>query len=175
MKNDLNTKHRELTNIENQRKAELRNLENNKREILLTVHLDTFLIVRAQISGIGPKRRQALLAYGIQSALDVPNCRTVPGIGELYYAKLMNWRRQCASSFRFDPAQSIPTAEIQKIELKFTQTRRNLESELQKGLRQLQSLSTRAAADREPIESQIQMLIKNYSQAKADLDATPKT
>ena len=175
MKNDLRVKHHELNRVEDQRKTDLRNLENHKREILLDAHLDRFLITRAQISGIGPKRRQALLAYGIQSALDVPNCRKVPGIGELYYSKLMNWRRQCADSFRFDPAQSIPAAEIQKVELKFAQARRSLESEMQKGLAQLQFLNTRAAGDREPIELQVQMLIKDYSQAKTDLDATPQT
>jgi len=73
------------------------------------------------------------------------------------------------------PPMRILAAEIQKIGLKFTQMRRNLESELQKGLRELQSLNTKAATDREPIKSQIQMLIKGYSQAKADLEATPKT
>jgi hypothetical protein len=74
-----------------------------------------------------------------------------------------------------DPAQSIPAAEIQKVELKFAQARRNLESELQKGPARLQFLNTKAAGDREPIESQIQTLIKDHFQIKTDLDATPKT
>lgn len=174
-RNDLRVKHQELIRVDDQRKTELKNLENHKREMLLAAHLDRFLIARAQISGIGPKRRQALLAYGIQSALDVPNCKTVPGIGELYYSKLINWSRQCAASFRFDSAQSIPAAEIQKVELKFAQMRRSLDSELKKGLAQLQFLNTKAAGDREPLESQIQMLLKDYSQAKADLDVTPQT
>ena len=174
-KQDLDLRHQELKNIETQRKSELTELEKQKLQVLLDAHLDSFLILGANISGVGPKRKQALIAYGIQSALDVSNCRNVPGIGDVYYSKLMNWRRQCSNTFRFDPRQSIPRAEVQKVELKFVHRRRNLESEARKELAQVQSLNATFTAERNLIESEVQKLITRYSQAKADLEATPKT
>lgn len=173
-KQDLDLNHQQLKDIETQRKLELTELEKQKRQVLLDTHLDSFLIAGANISGVGPKRKQALIAYGIQSALDVPNCRNVPLIGDVYYDKLMNWRRQCSNTFRFDPKQSIPRTEIQKVELKFVHRRRDLEFEARKELAQVQSLNATFAAGRDLIESEVQKLITRYSQAKADLEATPK-
>src|SRR5258708_21366788 len=126
-KDDLRSKHDEIEKLENSRKDEIQKLEASKRQLLLNAHLDSFLLANADISGIGQKRLGSLLAYGIESALDVTESHRVPGIGDAFYAKLMTWRRQCELSFKFDPSQAVPPAEIQRINLKFSHPQFGLE------------------------------------------------
>ena len=120
-KEELKSKHYEIQRLENCSKDEIRILEASKRQLLLNAFLDSFLLKSANISGIGPKRLCRLLSSGIETALDVGRSYTVPGIGESYYAKLLQWRDRCEQRFKFDPAQAVPVAEVERIKLKFAQ------------------------------------------------------
>jgi DNA-binding helix-hairpin-helix protein with protein kinase domain len=173
-KEELKTKHNELQNLDNSRKDQIRILEASKRQLLLNAYLDNFLLKNATIPGIGPKRLSSLLSYGIETALDVGKSHSVPGIGEAFYAKLLQWRRGCEQRFKFDPAQAIPVAEIDRINLTFSQSLFGLEAQLKTGLERLYRLNQIYAANVQSIESEIKSLLILLSQARADFEAIPK-
>lgn len=172
-KDELRSKHEEIARLENCRRDELQKLEASKRQLLLNAHLDRFLLATANISGIGPKRLNALLSYGIETALDVTESHRVPGIGEGYYSKLMQWRHSCELRFKFDPTQAVPPAEIQRINLKFSQPQSGLETQLKAGLELLHRLNQMCSAKIQPIDARIKRSIIEFSQSKADFEATP--
>ena len=170
---ELRQKYERLTRLEEERKQELKSLETKKRQLQLDQFLDRHLLTNAQIQGIGPKKKQTLLAYGIESALDVINSRRVPGIGDNFYSRLMDWRRQCEARFRFNPNQAIPQAELHNLNVRFSNIRKALESELTLGAAHLQQLNNRAAALKEPLEAQLEEVRRLFSQCKTDLDSVP--
>jgi len=171
---ELRKKYERLTRLEEERKGEVKKLEAKKQQFQLDAFLDRQLLNNATIPGIGPKKLQTLLAYNIESALDVPNAHIVPGIGNAYFARLMDWRRKCEAKFRFNPNQAIPPAELHNINVRFANIRKTLESELAVGANHLQQINNKAAAAREPIQQQIEGLIRLFSQCRVDLDAIPK-
>jgi hypothetical protein len=86
----------------------------------------------------------------------------------------MKWRQDCANTFRFNPAQAIPSAEIRQLEARFFPVKRDLIAEIEKGPSRLQWINQKAAIAREPLESELLVSMKNCAQTKADLEATPK-
>lgn len=170
---ELRRKYERLTRLEEERKHEIKNLEAKKRQFQLDEFLDRQLLTNAQIQGVGPKKKQTLLAYGVESALDVANSKRVPGIGDAYYSRLMDWRHQCEARFRFNPNQAIPQGEMHNLNVKFANIRKSLESELAIGANHLQQINNQTAAMREPLEVQLQGIRQLFSQYKADLDAVP--
>ncbi len=138
------------------------------------MHIYSFLLTNADISGIGQKRLGSLLSYGIESALDVTESHRVPGIGEGFYAKLMTWRRQCELRFKFDPSKAVPPAEVQRINLKVSQLQSGLETQLKAGLERLHRLNQLCSARVQSIDVGIKSFLVQFSQSKADFEATPK-
>lgn len=173
-KEKLKSKHNEIQRLENCRKDEIRILEASKRQLLLNAYLDSFLLKSANISGIGPKRLSSLLSCGIETALDIGRSQRVPGIGESYYAKLLQWRRLCEQRFKFDPAQAVPVAEIERINLKFSVPQFGLETQLKTGLERLHRLNQMYSENVQTIESEIKTLLIQFLQAQADFEAIPK-
>jgi DNA-binding helix-hairpin-helix protein with protein kinase domain len=68
--------------------------------------LDTFLIARAKIPGVGPAKRATLAAFGIESAADIDYSavRGVPGFGDALTGNMLAWRREQEVKFRYNPA-----------------------------------------------------------------------
>ncbi len=163
-----------LLHLDRERKAELQSLETRKRQIQLDAFLDTQLLKNARITGVGPAKLGTLLAYGVESALDITNRLAVPGIGPVFLSRLVDWRRNCESRFRFNPNQAVPAAEMHALNVKYANIRKTLEIELQAGPAKLTQINSRAAAQREPLHQKITGLIKSYTQLKSDLQAIPK-
>jgi DNA-binding helix-hairpin-helix protein with protein kinase domain len=80
-------------------------------------HLEGFLLRRVKISGIGGTRMSALLSAGITTAADVreDHIRAVPWIGTSCAAKLLAWRQECESQFKFDASGALPEALRSKV------------------------------------------------------------
>jgi DNA-binding helix-hairpin-helix protein with protein kinase domain len=87
--------------------------ERKRREAQLRRYLETFLIRRARIKGIGPAREAALASYGVETAADVElrALLRVPGFGEASAKPLLEWRRGLESRFVF--SQQPTPADLQ--------------------------------------------------------------
>lgn len=112
--------------------------ESRQRE----AHLDRFSIRTASISGIGAAKTATLISFGVETAADVNMSAVlkVPGIGEVMAGRLVAWRRERESRFRYDAtpnAQDI--ADDRVIRGRFATEKSKLESTIRNGLGSLKS------------------------------------
>lgn len=130
---------------------ELKALKTNRESRQRQAYLDRFSIHRAKISGIGPAKTATLISFGIETAADVKQSavRRIPGFGDVMTGKLMEWRRNHESRFKYDPT---PNAQ---------------------DLAEENALRVRLAADKAKLESLIRNGLGTLRNAKARLDALP--
>ena len=149
--------------------AEMTALEAKKRDAQLRQYLDTKLIRTAKIKGIG-KKADTLLAYGVESALDITLALHFPGIpkGGANHRALLEWRIKCEASFRYNPNTPLPQAEVQAIKLKYAQLRQSAFIELRGGAGTLSTWESNTRQFVANLESKIPQLIRVYAQAMAD-------
>jgi DNA-binding helix-hairpin-helix protein with protein kinase domain len=113
----------------------------------------------------------ALQAYGIESALDIRPNINVPGIGDVYRHRLLDWRRLCESNFRFNAAASIPPQEIRQLNARMTTLRNQLVSDLKQGPQNLANLGAGARGRIVQLEAQLDVAVHRLAQARADAEA----
>jgi DNA-binding helix-hairpin-helix protein with protein kinase domain len=155
--------------LDQEKRDQLQKLETKKRELQMNAFLDNILIRDHEIPEIKAKRKQALQAYGIESALDISYSMSVPGFGRHFKTVLLNWRRQCEVRFRFNPAAPIPQKEVHEVNLRIADLRRTLEIELRSGPQSLNELATTAERKLRDCESRTTSLIQQRAQSEADL------
>lgn len=131
--------------------------------------LDKILIRDHDIPEIKTRRKQALQAYGIESALDVSYSMSVPGFGRHLISVLLTWRRQCEAGFRFNPAGPLPQKELHELNLRMTDLRRTLEIELRSGPQSLNEISVTAERKLRECEARTASLVQKRVQADADV------
>lgn len=156
--------------LDRERAVEMQKLEQKKRELQMREFLDRQLISRAGIQGIGPSRVAALQAYGIESALDIRPHINVPGIGDVYRRRLLEWRRLCEGNFRFNAAAPIPPQEIQQLNARMTTLRNQLVSDLKQGPQNLANLGASARGRIVQLEAQLDVAARRLAQAAADVE-----
>ena len=139
--------YRALPNVEREMLAAL---EQKKRELQLRKHLESYKIARASIDNIGDSRKLTLRSFGIETAGDIKRQAVleVPGFGPVLTSKLTDWRRSVEQLFRFNP--NIPTdpAEIAHVGSEISMHRNAMETELLKGVRDLETLKAAALTKR---------------------------
>jgi DNA-binding helix-hairpin-helix protein with protein kinase domain len=162
-----------LLRLKDERSAILKDLETKKRDLLRDAFLDTQLLSRARIPGIGSKRIQLLLAHGIETALDVPKSHAVPGIGSEFFSRLMSWRQECQAKFVYKATDLIPSAELQRVNERFQQLGARLESEIEQQTFRLNSLNDQLSTARPDLLSRVKACKEALAQAKADYDSIP--
>lgn len=137
---DLPSREREKLNV----------LEQKKRELQLVKHMESHLIDRAKIPGIGQGRKATLASYGFENAWDVRNqtVTSVPGFGPSFAGKLETWARSVERKFVFNA--SIPTdpRAIQEVKAEIGRQRAEIERELINGPAELRRLADEAVAIR---------------------------
>ena len=147
----------------------MQKLEAKKRELQMNEFLDKILIRDHEIPEIKTRRKQALQAYSIESALDISSSMKVPGFKHHLISVLMNWRGQCESRFRYNPAASLPQRELHELNLRMTELRRSLEIELRSGPQILNEISATAERKLGECEARALSLVHRQAQAQADL------
>jgi DNA-binding helix-hairpin-helix protein with protein kinase domain len=167
---ELRQAYERYSRLDKERATEMQKLEQKKRELQLREYLDRQIIRRAGIEGIGPGRIAALQAYGIESALDVRPNMSVPGIGDTYRRRLMEWRRFCESNFRFNAAAPIPPQEIQQLNARMMTLRNQLVSDLKQGPQLLANLGAGARSRIAQLEAQLEVAVFQQTQAAADMN-----
>ena len=145
-------------------------LEEKKREAQLRQFLDTKLIRDGKIKGIGKAKADTLLAYGIESALDITPSLNVPGIpnGKAHFNNLLAWRFKCEASFRYNPNTPLPQAEVQAVKLKYAQARQSALIELRGGAGTMSAWEADTRRFVTSLESKMPQLMRVHAQALAD-------
>lgn len=166
--------HDRISHLANERAEDMRKAEARKRDLQLRDFLDKQHIFNAGIHGIGPARLSTLSAYGIETALDITPHINVPGIGEKYTARLLNWRRLCEARFRFNPSIPLPPQEVQQIDGKFAKIRNQLIFDLKQGPQTLATLNSQARSKFNQLDLQINSQSKSHAQACADFESLSK-
>ncbi len=166
---ELRKAYERYARLDKERASEMQKLEHKKRELQLREYLDRQLIRRAGIEGIGRGRADALEAYGIESALDVVPTMSVPGIGDTYRRRLMEWRRLCEGNFRYNAAAPIPPHELQQLNARMITLRNQLVSDLKQGPQILTNLGAGARGRMAQLEAQLNGAAQRQAQATADI------
>jgi DNA-binding helix-hairpin-helix protein with protein kinase domain len=167
-KAELQAAYNRYLRLDQEKREQLQKLEAKKRELQLNEFLDKILIRDHDIPEIKAKRKQALQAYGIESAFDVSYSMSVPGFGPHLISVLLHWRRQCEGRFRFNPAGPLPQRELHELNLRMTDLRRSLEIELRSGPQNLNEISVTAERKLRECEAKTVSLIQRHAQAEAD-------
>jgi DNA-binding helix-hairpin-helix protein with protein kinase domain len=159
----------ELMSLPNQRTARLAKLENDKRKQQLEEFLDKFSISDAGIPGIGRGRVALLRAEQIITAADISPYKRVPGFGQVYMGRLLQWRGQVESKFVFDPKRSIDPRLIAQVENDHRLHVERLRSTLMRVPSELQKLNQERASKREAVRMTVIPLVNRIAQIQADL------
>lgn len=169
---ELRQAYERYSRLDRERASEMQKLEQKKREIQLRAYLSRQTIRRAGIEGIGAGRVATLLGYGVETAAHVRPDLNVPGIGDVYRRRLMEWRRLCESNFRYNAADPIPPQEIQQLNARITTLRNQLVSDLRQGPQVLANLGAGARSRVAQLEAQLEVALRRQAQAAADVNAT---
>lgn len=144
-------------------------LEKRKHELQMQKHLELHKIVRATIDGIGDGRKLTLRSFGIETAADVKRYTilSIPGFGPNLTGKLTDWRKTIEQRFKFNPAIPTDPAEIARVHNEISKRKKALETELLKGIRELETIRAEAMARRQDARPH-QAPYMNFRQAEED-------
>ena len=148
--------------------ADMQALEAKKRDVQLRQFLDSKLIRKHRIAGIGKIKGATLVAYGVESALDITPGMDVPGIGHVLLRNLLTWKAGCVAAFRYNPNTPVPQAEMQAVKLKYAQAKQSALAELRGGAATLSSLESETRQAITGLESTLPKLANAHAQALAD-------
>lgn len=125
-------------------------LERKKRDLQMQKHLEAHKLARADIDSIGDGRKMTLRSFGIETAWDVNShsVRAVPGFGPALTQKLTDWRHSIEARFKFNPTTPTDPAEIAKVRAAIAMRRNAMETELLKGVKDLETIRADALAKR---------------------------
>lgn len=124
---------------------ELARVRSTREDRQRQAFLDTFLIVRAKIPGVGPAKRATLAAFGIESAADINYSAVfgVPGFGEALTRNMLTWRREQEAKFRYNPAPSPADVQAENAaRAAIAAIRMDLQTKLRSGSATLQAAPT---------------------------------
>jgi len=169
-KAELQATYNRYLRLDQEKREQLLKLDAKKRDLQLNEFLDKILIRDYDIPEIKAKRKQALQAYGIESAFDVSYLMSVPGFGPHLISVLLNWRRQCEARFRFNPTGPLPQKELHELNLRMADLRRSLEIDLRSGPQSLNEISVTAESRLRECEARTASLIQRRVQSEADVE-----
>ena len=155
--------------LDREQMAEMKKLEQKKRDFQLKDFLLRKMIRNAIIPGIGDGRKDTLQAYGVETAWDVTPRMNVPGIGEAFTLRLLQWRRQCEGRFSYNASAPIPVQEVHELNVRINMIRNNLMSDLKQGPQSLMNIWASAKSQIAQIEYQLQEAITRRAKCHADL------
>lgn len=154
----------------NAEQQELARLRDNARDRQKEQFLETFLIARASITGIGDGRKTMLRSFGIETAADVTKNRVmqVHGFGHGLTGELLKWRAVCERKFRFDSTRAVSPRDQQAIHAKYLTRRRVLEQALSAGPIELDRFRRTATIQLASLKAELDAAAQALAQAKAD-------
>jgi len=146
------------------------------RDIQLRAFLDRFPLTKGCAAGVGDARLAQLASFGIESAADIDEdaILAIPGFGPQLAGALEQWRRDLEKRFRFNPAQPVAAAEVQRLQTELKKPLADYRREVGQIMQQAQTLERsfatiahRSAAHDGALSAQVAAVV----QAEADLKA----
>ncbi|NTF52979.1 protein kinase domain-containing protein [Agrobacterium rhizogenes] len=140
-------------------------LEQRKRQLQLVKHMESHLIDRAKIKGIGQGRKATLASFGVENAWDVQqqNITSVPGFGPSLASDLLSWARSVERKFVFNASSPTDPRAIQDVKASIAKERVEIERELTNGPLELRRIADEAMVVR---QKPPQSLIDAFAQLK---------
>jgi DNA-binding helix-hairpin-helix protein with protein kinase domain len=157
-------------NLAKIRQFKLQELEAEAREIQLWEFLDRFEINDAEIKGIAPPIKAALLSHGVETAADVTeDVSRIPSVGRSQAERLLEWRRSLEGGFVFDPARGVPHEARVKTEREVDALRFRLEKELSGGAQYLRRMKQEIETSSQKRQSLLTQARHELVRARKDL------
>jgi DNA-binding helix-hairpin-helix protein with protein kinase domain len=162
-------------NLAQVRQSTLKELEVEAQKNQLEEYLDQFEIKDAEIRGVAAPIKAALLSHGVETAADVgEEVEWIPSV-ELYQAeKLLEWRRDLALKFVFDPDRGVLREDLIRTERELDSLRFRLESELSGGARRLRQVKQEIEVSRQELQPALTEARQELAQAEKDLEVASK-
>lgn len=156
--------------LEDRRRQELQKLRNQARAEQLDEFLDKHFISGANIQGITRQLQTALRSYSIETAADIsaPAVRAVPGFGEVRTRRMVDWRRQCESGFKFDAGKAIDPAKAAAIDRRHAAAVRRIERDLTAIRDRGATWISQFSSALEPVKEEARRTAAALAQAKAN-------
>ena len=167
--NEARLTYSRLGEIERQKVAEY---QRNRRAEQLKQYLDSFLIRRQKIKGVGPGRVATLASYGIETALDVTQSQVlnVPGFGPKTAEALVIWRRQLEARFVYNERpNAADTTRMAAIRAEMVKQATDLRRTLLAGSTQLARIRADIDVRRNHVDPQLMALHERGGQLAIDL------
>ncbi len=132
-----------LLEMPGQRQASIKALAENAANRQRDAYLSLFMIHKARLPWVRPEDIALLASFGIDSADDVlRNLTELPlQIPNKARAELKKWAQACARNFQFDPTRGADPADLREIDELLSQQQEQLLAQLDKGAKQLQTLT----------------------------------
>lgn len=110
--------HENLRGFDARRVDALRAFESTRNERQLTRHMESYEIASSGVKGIGSRLLATLVAYGIETALDVERSRLeqVKGFGPTRINALVTWREDVRRRFQMNPHDPVDAKERANLE-----------------------------------------------------------
>lgn len=136
----LNRLKLEFDGLATREQKDLASLRTNAEKRQRTAYLERFFIERATIPGVGPAKRAALQAFGIETAaeVDARRIRQVKGFGERLTKTLVDWRASHERNFRFNPATALTPADAANVKQAVRKRAAEIHALMTQGLKDLQ-------------------------------------
>lgn len=150
---------------------ELMIMKSNRELRQRQAYLDRFSIRGADISGIGPAKSATLISFGIETAADVNQNAVlrVPGFGDVMTGRLVAWRREHESRFKYDRTPNAQdVADERVLRGRFAAERVKLESMIRNGLGTLRN--ARARLDALPAKARYDRPLSDAVAARAQAE-----
>lgn len=156
--------------------SDYKDLLQAERERQRVAHLKQHLIENAVIDGIGAKRKQKLKENNVVTAYDVTKKRImrISGFNEGLANNIISWRRdQIETSFIFRTVNAIQSNEMKDLQSKYQILQNAIQQKLIEAEQKLLKISQEAGKSLSNLAEEVQIIIQNHEQAKADVTVIP--
>jgi DNA-binding helix-hairpin-helix protein with protein kinase domain/Tfp pilus assembly protein PilF len=174
-RDELRNQKETYENLAQIRQFRFQQLEAEARKARLFEFLDQFEINEAEIMGIVPPIKAALLSHGVETAADViEEVSQIPSVGRSQAERLLEWRRDLERGFVFDTARGVSPEARVKTEREVDALRFRLESELSGGAHYLRLVKQEIETSRQKLQPALTKARQDLAQAEKDLEVADK-
>lgn len=148
----------------------LAELDRKKRDLQMRKHMESHLLVRAKVAGIGPGRKATLASYGIDTAWDAKTRQimSIPGFGPTMQSNLLQWVRTVERKFIFNANMPTDPQAIREVKNDIAKQRAGFERDLLKAPGDLQRISHDAMRLRQDPPARLVEAYRRMKQAELD-------
>lgn len=151
---------------------EMMKLKSGREARQRAAFLDRHRIRTASIAAIGPSKTSTLASFGIETAADITKraVMAVPGFGEALTTKLLAWRAQHETKFRYDPRPNAADVQAEAdLKARSNGTRARLAADIRAGIATLQAGEARLRSQALAPDPILTKALQDRAQAEHDL------